>query len=103
MIVAVTNLIAKMTIYQRKPLKLDKVSTYPLASRASKVTVQDFARVPRQGTGVRAWLDSVPHILAAESLRAVVAAIERARSQGQADHLGNWRARGEVRPRTHSD
>jgi hypothetical protein len=72
-----------MTIYSQRPLKLDKVSTYPLASRASKVTVQDFARVPRQGTGVRAWLDSLPHILAAESLRAVVAAIERARAKGK--------------------
>ena len=72
-----------MTIYAQKPLKLDQVSTYPLASRASKVTVQDFARVPRQGTGVRAWLDSLPHILAAESLRAVVAAMERARAKGK--------------------
>ena len=72
-----------MTIYSQRPLKLDRVSTYPLASRASKVTVKDFARVPRQGTGVRAWLDSLPHILAAESLRAVVAAIERARTKGK--------------------
>ena len=72
-----------MTIYSQKPLKLDKVSTYPLASRASKVTVQDFARIPRTGAGVRAWLDSLPHILAAESLRAVVAAIERARAKGK--------------------
>jgi len=32
---------------------------------------------------VRAWLDSLPHILAAESLRAVVAAIERARDNGK--------------------
>jgi len=72
-----------MTIYQQKTLKLNKVNTYPLASRASKVTVKDFARVARRGTGVRAWLDSLPHILAAENLRAVVAAIERARASGK--------------------
>jgi hypothetical protein len=72
-----------MTIYSQRPLKLESVNTYPLASRASKVTVQDFARVPRQGTRVRAWLDSLPHILAAESLRAVVTAIERARARGK--------------------
>ena len=70
-----------MTIYSQRPLKLDKVSTYPLASRASKVTVQDFARIARRGAAVRAWLDSLPHILAAQSLRAVVAAIERARAK----------------------
>jgi len=39
--------------------------------------------VPRTGTGVRAWLDSLSHILAAESLRAVVTAIERARAKGK--------------------
>jgi len=72
-----------MTSYSQKPLKLDKVNTYPLASRASKVTVQDFARVPRRGAGVHAWLDSLPHILAAESLRAVIAAIERAQAKGK--------------------
>jgi len=32
---------------------------------------------------VRAWLGSLPHILAAENLRAVVAAIERARGSGK--------------------
>jgi len=32
---------------------------------------------------VGAWLDSLPHILAAENLRAVVAAIERARAKGK--------------------
>ena len=72
-----------MTNYAQRPLKLDKVRTYLLASRASKVTVQDFARVPRPKAGVRAWLDSLPHILAGESLRGVVAAIERARAKGK--------------------
>jgi hypothetical protein len=70
-----------MTIYSQRPLKLDKVRTYPLASRASKVTVRDFAKVARPGAGVRAWLDSLPHILAGESFRAVVSAIEKARAK----------------------
>ncbi len=72
-----------MTIYSQKPLNLDKVSTYPLASRSGKVAVRDFAKVPRPRAGVRQWLDSLPHLLAAESLRAVVSAIERARAQGK--------------------
>jgi hypothetical protein len=72
-----------MTIYQQKLLKLDKVSTYPLASRASKVTIRDFAKVPRPGASVRVWLDSLPHILAGESFRAVVNAMEKARAKGK--------------------
>jgi hypothetical protein len=72
-----------MTIYSQKPLKLDNLKTYPLASRPSKVTVRDFAKVARPGAGVRAWLDSLPHILAAENLRAVVGAMEKARAKGK--------------------
>ncbi len=70
-----------MTIYQQQPLKLDKVSTYPLASRPSKVTVRDFAKVARPGAAVREWLNSLPHILAGESFRAVVGAMEAARAK----------------------
>ena len=70
-----------MTIYQQKPLKLDKVSTYPLALRPSKVTVRDFAKVARPGGGVREWLNSLPQILAGESFRAVVSALEKARAK----------------------
>jgi len=70
-----------MSIYRAQPLKLDKVRTYPLASRPSKVTVRDFAKVARPGAGVREWLDSLPQILAGESFRAVVSAIEKARAK----------------------
>jgi len=70
-----------MTIYPQRPLKLDNVSTYPLASRPSKVTVREFAKVARPGAGLREWLDSLPQILAGESFRAVVSAIEKARAK----------------------
>jgi hypothetical protein len=72
-----------MTIYSQRPLTLDKVSTYPLASRASKVTVRDFAKVARPGASVREWLNSLPQIPAGESLCAVVSAIEKARAKGK--------------------
>jgi hypothetical protein len=49
-----------MTIYTKRPLKLDKVITYPLASRPSEVTVRDFAKVPRAKADVREWLNSLP-------------------------------------------
>jgi hypothetical protein len=67
-----------MTIYRQEPLKLDQVHTYPLASRGSKVSVADFAKAVHPGTSVRRWVDSLPRILAGESFRAVVAALERA-------------------------
>ena len=70
-----------MSIYRAQPLKLDKVRTYPLASRPSKVTVRDFAKVARPGAGVREWLNSLPQILAGEGFRAVVSAIEKARAK----------------------
>ena len=72
-----------MSIYSQKPLKLDRLNTYPLASRPSKVTIRDFAKVSKPRAGVRAWLGSLPRILAAESLRAVVAAMEKARAAGK--------------------
>jgi hypothetical protein len=68
-----------MSIYVTKPLKLDHVKTYPLISRPSKVTVADFARVSRPGASLKHWMDSLPRILAGETFRAVVKALERAR------------------------
>ena len=70
-----------MTIYKFRGLKLDRVKTYPLRSRPSKVSGADFARVPPAGASVRAWTNSLPRILAGESFRAVVAALERARQR----------------------
>lgn len=68
-----------MSIYQAKPLRLDRIHTYPLASRQSKVTVQEFARVSRPGASVQEWIKTLPSILAGESFRAVVEALKRAR------------------------
>jgi hypothetical protein len=68
-----------MSIYHQQPLKLNKVRTYPLASRPSKVSVDAFARVPRGGASVREWVKSLPRILTGESFREVVAALEAAK------------------------
>jgi hypothetical protein len=73
-----------MSIYATRPLVLDQIRTYPLASRKSKVTVRDFGRSHRRGAPVGEFLESLPHILAAEDLRAVVAAILRARARRKA-------------------
>ena len=70
-----------MTIYPNQPLRLDRVSTYPLASRSSKVSVKDFACAARSGGSVKELIGSLPHILAGEDFRAVVEAIRRARQK----------------------
>jgi hypothetical protein len=68
-----------MTVYDLAPLSLARIRTYPLASRPGKVNVREFAAPHRPGGGIRGWLDSLPHILAADDFRGVVRAIAAAR------------------------
>jgi hypothetical protein len=63
------------------PLQLDRVRTYPLKSRKSKVSVKDFARVPPAGSSIARWTRALPSILAANDFRAVLAALETARAK----------------------
>src|SRR5437016_3509996 len=69
-----------MSIYDDlKPIGLEQVSTYPLASRPSKVTVEDFARPIAEDASAKDYLASLPNILAVQSLRDLAARIKRAR------------------------
>jgi hypothetical protein len=68
-----------MSIYRDRPVELGRVRTYPLKSRPSKVSIQDFAKPARPKLPVRDWLKTLPRILAGNDFRAVVAALERAR------------------------
>ena len=61
------------------PLALDGVTTYPLATRHSKVNLADFGRPHRAGASTSAFLASLPKILGGETLRALTAELERAR------------------------
>jgi hypothetical protein len=58
------------------------VRTYPLASRQSKARHEDFARAWDPASGMAGWLESLPNMLGAADLRAVVAAIAQARLEG---------------------
>ena len=69
----------KHSIYDTGPLDLSRIVTFPLAKRPGKVSVRDFAVPHRRGTGIRALLDSLPRILAAEEFRAMLSAIAVAR------------------------
>ena len=62
-----------------RPLELDKVSTYPLASRPSKVSLNDFANPLSEDSSLRDFLQSLPNILAVQSLRKLAASMRRAR------------------------
>jgi hypothetical protein len=62
---------------------LSGVQTYPLASRSSKVTHQDLARPWDPISGMQGWLASLPNILAAADLRAVVGAMAAAQADGR--------------------
>src|SRR5262245_14636097 len=62
---------------------LSDVRTYPLKSRASKTRAEAFARPAPPGASLAQWLDSIPNILAAADLKAVVSAIVAARRGGR--------------------
>lgn len=72
-----------MTKYSVSPIDLSPLKTVSLHARGGKVRVEHFAKTP-SGAGFGAWLDSLPRLLAADSLRAVAAAVEAARADGRA-------------------
>ncbi len=75
-----------MSVYNFDPIDFSRIATYSLYDRPSKVTVRDFAKPlsDEQAQATVTLLDSLPNILAAESLRAVVAAIVEAKAKGRA-------------------
>ena len=74
-----------MSIYDEhlRPLSLEGVNTYPLRSRESKVSTEDFARPVEADATLRAFLGSLPDVLAVKSLRALAAQVRRARDLGK--------------------
>jgi hypothetical protein len=73
-----------MSKYAKQPLDFSKLKTVSLQERGGRVKTADFASLYRQGAGVGGWLDSLPHILAGESFRAVVDALAAARARQRA-------------------
>ena len=72
-----------MSKYAQVPLSFAGLKTIPIKTRGGKVRVADFAR-PHASGGVRDLIDSLPHILAADSLRAVIEALRSARERKRA-------------------
>src|SRR5690242_21791524 len=73
-----------MSRYKVEPIDLSGISTYPLASRPSKVTAEDFAKPLTNNASARELLDSLPSILAAKELRELAGLIRAAKQKGRA-------------------
>ncbi|KPK93957.1 MAG: hypothetical protein AMJ94_02345 [Deltaproteobacteria bacterium SM23_61] len=71
-----------------QPLSLEGVKTYPLSSRKSLVTAQDFGRPVLPRSSFEKFLNSLPGILAARDFREVVARIGKAHARGRPVILG---------------
>ncbi len=77
-----------MSRYKFEPLDLSAVATYPLASRPSKVTAEDFAQPVRTEASLKDFLSSLPDILAVKDLRTLAGLIRGAKSNTRAIIVG---------------
>ena len=77
-----------MSRYKTEPIDLSHISTYPLASRPSKVKTDDFAKPTASDSSLKYFLDSLPNILAARELRELAGAITQAKQAGRAIIVG---------------
>ena len=73
-----------MSRYSQQPLDFANLKTVGLEERGGKVKVADFAAPYQPGSGIAGLLDSLPHLLAADSFRAVVDALASARQNRRA-------------------
>jgi len=62
-----------------EPLELTHVKTYPLASRPSKVSLDDFAQPVTGEASLADFLASMPNVLAVKSMRQIAERVLRAR------------------------
>lgn len=72
-----------MSRYLAEPLDFSSLSTIPIAERGGKVRTEHMGSAPEKGLSLSAWLDRLPKLLAAESLRGVVAALYGARANAR--------------------
>jgi hypothetical protein len=78
-----------VSIYENiEPINLDEINTYELASRPSKVTIDDFAKPVAADDSLRYFLEKLPNILAVQSLREVAGAVREAKRRGKPIIIG---------------
>ena len=69
-----------MSKYAHEPLSFQNLKTVPIQKRGGKVRIEHFGK-PYAADGIATFLDSLPHILAADSLRSVIDALVTARDR----------------------
>ncbi len=72
-----------MSIYSLRPMDFSGLKTVSLHGRGGKVTPAMFAKPHTPGAPMSAFLDSLPRILAADTLREVAAKILEARAKNR--------------------
>ena len=70
------------------PIDVAKLKTYPLSRRHSKVRLSDFSTAWRRGGSFRRFLQTLPDLLAAKTLRDVAKSIVRAHRHGKTVIIG---------------
>jgi hypothetical protein len=66
--------------YKQRPMDFAAIKTVPIGERGGKARAEDFATPYAKGSGIKGWLDSLPHILAAGAFRGLVDAVAGARA-----------------------
>jgi hypothetical protein len=67
---------------EKKELDLNRIRTYPLHQRKSKVRISDFSLPYKKGSSFRSFIQSLPDILAGRDLKEIVACIWKAKKGG---------------------
>jgi hypothetical protein len=78
----ITRVKLPTVVFNYEEFDLTGIQTYPLKSRPSKARLEDFARPHSVGAAVGAFVESLPNILGAADLKAVVRALVDAKRRG---------------------
>ena len=62
-----------MSKYKQHPMDFAALKTIPIAERGGKINVEDFGSPYPKGAGISGLVDSLPRILAGNSLRELTA------------------------------
>ena len=73
-----------MSRYTEQPLEFTRLSTIPIAERGGKVRLEHMGNPAGAGLRLGDWLERLPKVLAADSLRGVVEALEQGRAKKRA-------------------
>lgn len=60
-----------------------KIKTYSIDKRQSKVSIDDFAKIPQEGKSFAQFIDSLPNILAGSDLKKIIAKVVAAKKKNK--------------------